>query len=849
MKDLVFGRLFFAVVVLISAAPFAARAEGREPVLKQVSVPHPYYWREMYIPQLTEGPSALSWSPDGESLVYSAQGRLWRQKLGSTRAEQLTAGGGYDYQPDWSPDGRSIVFARYEDDAIELYLLNLDSKKISKLTDGGAVNVEPRWSPDGARIAYVTTEESGKFHIAIADRTAAGWTHHRWLPERVSEHYRYYYSQIDHEISPTWSSDGKALIYISNPEIDYGSGALYRRPVDLSAPAKLVVKEETAWRARPDWSPDGRRVAYSSFERREWNQLWLTPADGDGYPLAYSYGAFDVKAPRWSPDGKKIAYVSNEGGTNRIVVQDVIGGAKTALVVKDRKYLQPMGDLKIVIRDEKGDPISARVSVLGADGRAYAPEGAMMHADDGFDRALQKFETHYFHTDGKDELVSPRGEATVTVWRGMKYAAETRKVTIGKGKSTLDVALRPLDADGVFKDWVGGDPHVHMNYGGAYRMTPERLLGQEEAEDLGLIFNLIVNKEQRIPDISYFTSQPIASKDGEAVLAEAQEFHTSVWGHLGLIGLNDHVLMMDYVGYPRTAAASLYPDNSAVADLAHDQTALVGYVHPYDVAPDPYHDAHVKHALPVDVALGKADYIEAMGFSDHKQTSKIWYRLLNCGFRLPAAGATDAMSNFASLRGPVGLNRTYVKAGGWRGEPESRMRKWMAGLKAGHTFATNGPLLSFTLEGEEPGDELSLGKGAHKLRYKAVMRSIAPIDHVEIVVNGEVAASLPTTDNGRAVDIEGEIELSGSAWVVLRAVNDEASPLIFDLYPYATTSPVYVTVAGKPVRSREDADFFIKWIDRLEETAKASTDYNSDEERAAVLDHFAKARKVFEKRR
>ena len=38
----------------------------------------------------------------------------------------------------------------------------------------------------------------------------------------------------------------------------------------------------------------------------------------------------------------------------------------------------------------------------------------------------------------------------------------------------------------------------------------------------------------------------------------------------------------------------------------------------------------------------------------------IWYRLLNLGFRLPAGAGTDAMANYASLRGPVGMNRVFI---------------------------------------------------------------------------------------------------------------------------------------------------------------------------------------------
>ena len=64
----------------------------------------------------------------------------------------------------------------------------------------------------------------------------------------------------------------------------------------------------------------------------------------------------------------------------------------------------------------------------------------------------------------------------------------------------------------------------------------------------------------------------------------AQEYHTSFWGHLGLLHLDDHFLTPDFSAYQHSALTSPYPHNGAVADLAHRQNALVGYVHPYDWA-------------------------------------------------------------------------------------------------------------------------------------------------------------------------------------------------------------------------------------------------------------------------
>jgi hypothetical protein len=126
-----------------------------------------------------------------------------------------------------------------------------------------------------------------------------------------------------------------------------------------------------------------------------------------------------------------------------------------------------------------------------------------------------------------------------------------------------------------------------------------------------------------------------------------------------------------------------------IAELAHAQNGLLGYVHPFDTVPDK--DATLTNALPADVAHGNVDYIEIVGFSDHKITAAVWYRLLNLGFHLPAGAGTDAMANYASLRGPVGLDRVFLDTAGDRAP-----RALRDALKSGRAFVTNGPLLGWS---------------------------------------------------------------------------------------------------------------------------------------------------------
>jgi TolB protein len=841
-KEILVRRILLALIALCSASSLLAQ---REAVLKQINVPHPYYFREMYLPQLTTGPSGAAWMPDGAALVYAMRGSLWKQALDATSATQLTAGGGYDYQPDVSPDGRWVVFDRYDGNAVELELLELATGKITALTTNRAVNLEPRWSPDGKRIAFVSTLFEGRWHVYTMNmRDGRGDEPKRITTDRDSKLPRYYYSVYDHYLSPTWSPDGKELIVISNRGEIWGTGGFWRMSAEPSDSMRMIHFEETTWKARPDWSPDGKRIVYSSYVGTQFNQLWLMTSDG-GVPLELTYGAFDATSPRWSRDARHIAYISNEGGNTALWVLDMPGAAKRKIEAKTFTYVEPVGTLTVNVTDEAGKALDARVSVTGADGRGWAPRTALMHADDSFDRSERHFEVSYFHSAGTSTLTVPAGAMTVEVTRGLEYAVGTHTATVSaNGATTVHVTMHRL-VNLPALGWYSGDLHVHMNYGGNYRTVPAQLAFMARAEDLHVIEELIVNKEQRVPDISYFDNgRPDPVSTPTTLIVHGQEFHTSYWGHSGLLGLTKNIVLPGYAAYANTPAGSLYPANANVFDLGHAQGAITGYVHPFDELPNPEDTvSRVTSELPVDVALGKVDYMEIVAFADHRSTAAVWYRLLNCGYRIPAGAGTDAMTNFASLRGPVGMNRVYVHSGA-----KLDHASWMRAIKAGKTFATNGPLLSLTADGKEPGDEIVFSLGTHTMSVRATMHSIVPVEHLELVQNGKVVAAIPMSADHKSAAATVRVNVDKSGWITLRAWSEHASPPILDIYPFATTSPVYLTVAGIPPRSPDDARYFIDWVDRLREGAERHQGWNSAEEKADVLDLISKARAEFEKR-
>src|SRR5439155_14458984 len=170
-----------------------------------------------------------------------------------------------------------------------------------------------------------------------------------------------------------------------------------------------------------------------------------------------------------------------------------------------------------------------------------------------------------------------------------------------------------------------------------------------------------------------------------------------------------------------------------VADRNRAQHGTVSYTHPASNPESLYDGAYTAKGLPVDAALGRIDTLDVMG-SGYNASVRLWYRLLNCGFRIPAAAGTDVFLN-RIVSYPPGWGRCYVKL-----TDALSYANWMQGQKAGRSFVTTGPMLEWSVDDHGPGDVLRLDS-PRKVRVRARALAQFPIKSLELVVNGSVVSS------------------------------------------------------------------------------------------------------------
>lgn len=769
-------------------------------------------------------------SPNGSSIAFSWQGAICRVPRAGGRILRLTQQSGFDHEPAWSGDGRKIAYIASQNfRGGRLKLISAETgadvplpKPVSVVGIGPYYKIE--YHPTEPRILG-TFRRDGRnlglawYNVETGDVATA--------------------AELSRGSVFALSRDGKKIAFTKTDDLpgkQSGNNGPAAR-LYLVEGSKDQPREVGRFPARIYdlcWGDGDRELVVSTDLGVVHNDLWRIPLgiDSEGRLTTrvdraekLTFGQGDEDRPSVAR-GRWLAFTDNRSGSTALTVRDLTTGTDRHVNVTVPSAVT--GTLKIRTTGPGGNPLTARVSVQRVGGKFHAPAETLY-------RVLGN--VMHFYCESEVVMRVPSGRYQVRAWRGPEFRPLFREVVVAPGQHAEVTLELERWYNAPAKGWHSGENHIHANYGyGEWYNSPATMLAQSGGEGLEVSNFMVANSDGDVVfDREYFRGGLDPLSTGTTLLYWNQEFRATLWGHMTLVNLQQ-VVEPVFTGFKGTTNPWDIPTNSDIADRTHWQNGLVNYTHVAQNPEDPYQNPYTGKAIPVDTALGKIDSLDLN--NSYAGTVPLWYRLLNCGFRLSASAGTDCFLNRINSRTPGG-DRVYVHFNG-----PLDYHKWIEGLRAGRSFVTNGPMLSLKVNGKGIGETIDLS-GPGDVKVAAGARSQFPLEKLELIRNGKVIAEGRFVEGRLTGSLQTTVRMDTAGWLALRATGP-SHPDAFNPAPqYAHTSPVYVTIGGKSAPSAEDAVYFLKWIDRLELFFKLRERVPNEQLRQHVEDQLEAARGVY----
>jgi len=639
------------------------------------------------------------------------------------------------------------------------------------------------------------------------------------------------FTGADAAIPEAWLSDepfsGKRALRIS---AKYGSQSWESAAIPAPAGKKYLLQWQTrfrgekAWRFRADFC--GVEVRFKDKEgrlidsARQHSYCWQTKGWQPGWFLFTNPPAaktlhlrFAIQTTKPLPGGFDIDSVELEEWPPVAAV----GNSNFCL-------------LTLKIEDERAQPVSARICITDACGKQVHPPGAISYEQ--AEGAFHPLE------EGLCHAVVPRGRYSLTATKGFEFEPWTRTVEVKKNHHEITIRLHRL-WDWRQRGWFNGDHHTHLHrHGGSLFPTLRWPDVMRAARSEGLDFIPFMGAD-RYPSELQLMKDSFHAPDFVYELTD--EITEDFWGHVCPIGATAEARKDQ-----RYQEGPMHVDRyAAIAGVG----GVLCYGHPHGPlgngddleAVAKFGMGHVAREFPIDLALGipcAIDLLTMEGpYNQLERKLHDLYRLWNLGFRPVVAASTDF--HVDQGRQPIGSVRTYVRSG------VLDMRSIAQAYRAGHTFATSGPLLELRVAGAGPGDEVRLSSRDAQIAIQVEAVSLGQIDRIEILVNGQVHQTFTSTQPHRITGICRMIS-ERSSWIAARVYGREDRHLASKLEgrplgagQFAHTTPVYVLVEGKPIFAAQsaEADYFVRWCDAV------SAGLSQHE--PVITERLVRARKVF----
>ena len=491
----------------------------------------------------------------------------------------------------------------------------------------------------------------------------------------------------------------------------------------------------------------------------------------------------------------------------------------------------------MIINGGDGQPIPARVYVIGSDDSVYMADVCVPYEKPSYIKNIG-YTGRHFTTKGNSFTVHlPAGPARIIIERGKEYIPIVETLNVSPGKTITKEFTIKRWIYMASKGWYSGDLHVHRRL--------SELADLMIVEDLNITLPQTVWGHNREPELDIWLDKA----DASGIIKIDGHHMFSVLSH-EIERFSASAILMHHTGktfLPVHEHDNRSPTNLSLMEETH---AAGGYV---DLEKATWPESHI------DISAGKADFVGLLNnhytykkylpehprrrteFKDNYPDGvrgytyyvcDIYYAYLNCGFKaMPSAGSASGV-----LPNPLGYNRVYAKV-----EGDLSYDGWFEALKAGHSFATNGPMLIMTVNGAQMGETIDLkDSDGSSVQVKCEIHSLKPIERLDIIRDGECVHSVSPQLKDYSAVVEADVSFSESGWIAARCFekNEETDR-------FAHTSPVFINIAGKPFKPKKYAvSYFLEKTNDLIKDAEKD-EFESEEARKATMDAYRKALTIY----